>query len=56
MGSQDRNEGFIRTQILQDVQLDPTGTNQIGQVSKKKIRKKVTSDLLNLPWHPHSSL
>ena len=50
MGSQDRNEGFICTQILQNVQLDPTGTNQIGQISKGKLGKRLYQNRRQARW------
>ena len=41
MGPQDRNEGFICTQILQNIELDPTGTDRIGQIPKGKLGERL---------------
>ena len=41
MGPQNQNEGFIHPQILQNIQLNSTGTNQAGQISKGNFGKRL---------------
>ena len=45
MGSQDRNEGRIRTEIFQNLQSHTNGTNQTGQILKGQPRQRIHSTI-----------
>src|SRR5882762_4695037 len=43
MGSQDRDEGKLCTQVFQNVQFDTAGTNRTRQILKGNLRKRLHS-------------
>src|ERR1700677_4100660 len=45
MGSRSRDAGRLRTQVLQNVQPHPAGTNQTGQILKGKLGQRIHSTI-----------